>query len=137
MAISRKGVKMANVIDHFTEEELRCKGSGGMAFHTDFLEYLDALRAAYDNPMKVNSCCRSKEYNASIRGHHRSLHVYDVPNRGATGTSAIDIARPDGTLLAKLIHLALERGWSVGWYKTFIHLDRRIDLGMERRIFEP
>ena len=85
--------------------------------------------------MVVTSGCRSAIYNAQIKGHPNSLHVYDKPSHGAMGTSAIDIKRPGGGDLSHLCHMALLWGWSIGIAKTFIHLDRRRDLGLEVRIF--
>ena len=126
---------MTKVSEHFSEGELRCSSTGGLAFHEGFIKHLEKLRIEYALPMVVTSCCRSADYNTRIKGHPRSLHIYDNPAHGADGTLALDISRPNGTDLAHLVHMGLLWGWSVGIANTFIHLDRRRDIGMEQRIF--
>lgn len=127
------------VIPNFTAGELKCQGSGTMRFHPDFLEELARLRFRWDKPMTINSCCRSPAHNEAIGGHPRSLHLTQNEARGGVGTLAVDISirGMDGTDRGKLHHLARELGWSVGLNvdKQFLHIDRRVDIGLERRDF--
>lgn len=117
---------------YFTENELKCKGSGGIRLAPGFGEKLLDLRIAFDGPMIVTSCCRSKKYNAEVGGSRGSYHVYDEPFHDTGGTCAIDIATSDSRYRARLIGLALSMGWSVGVNRTFVHLDRRIDYGISK-----
>lgn len=114
-------------LTYFTEDELRCNGSGQFVLADGFGERLDELRKAYNFPMVVTSCCRSFEYNKQIGGHPNSSHVFDHPQRSFKGTYGIDIYMNDGYRRGLLIRNALELGWCVGVAKTFIHLDRRCD----------
>ena len=113
----------------FTEDELRCKGSGKLILAPGFSDHLLELRVILDEPMTVNSCCRSASHNRAVGGHPRSLHVCDDPHWDTGGCCAIDIGhrgRPP-EYRAKLVRLALELGWAVGVHGGFIHLDRRVD----------
>ena len=112
---------------YFTSDELRCQGSGKLQLAPGFGESLLGLRVDLDEVMLVNSACRSAEHNADIGGHPRSLHVCDEPHHPTGGCCAIDIRANDAAYRARLVGLALERGWSVGVANTFIHLDRRTD----------
>jgi len=114
-------------LKYFTVKELECKGSGVCLLAPGFGNALDALREAYGKPMKVNSACRSFKHNAAIGGHPNSAHVYDHPSRELKGSYAVDIHCTDSSERAKLVILALDRGWSVGIQKTFVHFDRRTD----------
>lgn len=115
---------------YFTEQELKCKGSGKLILAPGFGEKLVDLRIAFGRPMVVNSCCRSKAHNAAVKGNPRSLHVCDEPYWPTKGTCAIDIGTTDPIYRAQLTRLALEKGWSVGFNAAFLHLDRRVDFGL-------
>jgi hypothetical protein len=124
-------------LEYFTHDELACPSTDEVKLGRDFGANLDALRREFGVPMRVNSCCRSKEHNESIGGHPRSLHVYDEPFHPTCGTIALDV---DATIYnsgdwLRLINVAWEMGWSIGIAKTFIHLDRRIDIGLEQIIY--
>ena len=113
----------------FTANELRCKGSGKLILAPGFADHLLDLRVMMDEPMTVNSCCRSAAHNQSVGGHPRSLHVCDTPHWPTGGCCAIDIGtrnRPP-EYRANLTRIALSMGWSVGVHGGFIHLDRRGD----------
>ena len=120
----------------FSEDELRCKGSGELNLAPGFLGMLIHLREVYNEPMVVNSCCRSTEHNDRVGGHIRSLHLTDNVHYGCA-TLAIDISTHgmDGSDIRDLIDLATAAGWSVGIAETFIHLDARILLGRSRADF--
>ena len=115
---------------YFTEKELRCKGSGNLRLAPGFGEKLLELRLAYNRPMIVNSCCRSKEHNFNVGGNPRSFHVSDLPFYPTGGCCAIDIDCDDSFSRANLVACGLSLGWWVGVHKSFIHFDRRVDYGI-------
>lgn len=121
---------------YFTEDELKCKGSGKLHLHPGFLGELVWLRQIFGKPMVVTSCCRSPEHNKKIGGHPHSLHLTSNPHRLTSGTMAIDIATPNDDYRNELIRVARELGWSIGYGKGFLHLDRRIGIGMPRTDFD-
>ena len=112
---------------YFTEDELRCNGSGKFWLADGFAEKLDELRDVYGKPMIVTSGCRSYSYNQEVGGHPNSSHVFNHPNRHFNGSYAVDIAMNNSVDRARLVKMALRRDWCVGINKTFIHLDRRRD----------
>lgn len=112
-----------NNVVYFTEDELKCKGSGLLRLAPGFGEHLIDLRIAFGKPMKPISCCRSIEHNAKEGGKEGSFHICD--NLATPGCCAIDIATPDPQYRTELIELALGKGWSVGIKKTMVHLDLR------------
>lgn len=122
---------------NFTPDEMMCKKSGGFKFHPEFALKLQLTRTACAFPFIVTSCCRSKEYNASLKNSSpKSLHVFDEPNRGAQGTCAIDLKITDSVRRAELLKIGLMYGFSfyyIGGNPNFIHLDLRTDLG-ERQV---
>lgn len=117
------------MVPNFTREELQCKGSGKLILAPGFAQALQGLRDVFGKPMKVNSCCRSREHNKAVDGHPRSLHVCDRPYHATGGTCAIDIGitMVDKELREELAELAWERGWSVGFNPRFLHLDLRTE----------
>ncbi len=118
----------------FSRAELACKATGQLRLAPGFADALLALRGRLGRPMIVTSCCRSVDYNRSIGGHRRSLHVCDQPYHPIGGAAAIDIAR-DPDEAPRLVELALVLGWSVGISLSFIHLDWRDLARLPRRIF--
>lgn len=112
---------------YFTDKELACKGTGTTWLAKGFGDKLDELRHAYGKPMRVNSACRSMKHNAAIGGHPNSAHIYDHPDRDFRGSYAVDIHCVDSGARAALVDIAMDKGWSVGINKTFVHLDRRSD----------
>lgn len=121
-------------IKNFAFDELS-PNDKAVSFAPGFLDALQRLRDAYGKPMKVNSCARSAAYNKKIGGHPSSLHVWDKPAHNTGGCMAIDIAMTDSITRAELVMLALATNWSVGINRTFIHLDRRSDIGMKQALF--
>lgn len=89
-----------------------------------FGKRLDALREAWGRPLAVNSCCRSAARNARLKGHPRSLHVYDFPYHPTGGTAAIDFAERSEEFRA----LAWSMGFSLGLHPHFTHCDDRFPL---------
>lgn len=107
----------------FTDEELRCKGSGKLRLDPIFVEELKALRVAFAKPMTPISCCRSSLHNKREGGAKFSFHICD--NAEDEGTCAIDIATPSAAYRTELVKLALSKGWSVGVKASMVHLDCR------------
>lgn len=114
---------------HFSFEELACPTAKIIVVAHGFIEKLEYLRCQYGRPMAVQSGCRSDERNnwLLLRGYPaspNSLHLINNRKYG-TQTCAIDIERPAGPKLHRLISIAAPLGWSVGIAKGFIHLDLR------------
>lgn len=119
----------------FSRAELACKGTGMFKLGGGFAAKLLELRMAFDQPMRVMSCCRSESHNIAVSGHPRSLHVCDKPVHPTGGTVAIDIYTGDVLFACHLVGLALKMGWSVGVGKSFVHLDRRDFVGLGQAVF--
>jgi hypothetical protein len=114
----------------FSDDELRCKGSGLLILAPGFGQALQGLRDAFGMPMIINSCCRSKAHNEKVGGHPRSLHICDDPPRMTGGTCAVDVRMVEGEQdLSRdlLSRIAWERGWSIGYHPRFLHLDLRTE----------
>jgi len=120
---------MANLTDHFTEDEMACPTTGEIVFEKGFLIHAEDLRVAYARPMIVTSGCRTEGHNEWLirRGYQASLSsLHLIGNmKYQTNCCAIDIARPNGHDFADLVGCALKLGWSIGIAKTFVHLDMR------------
>jgi hypothetical protein len=111
------------------DEEFADPTTGEVKFQPGFLDDLEKLRVEYDKPMIGTSGCRTTEHNEWLlrRGYKaspNSLHLIGNEKYG-TDTCAVDIARPNGADAHLLVKLATKHLWTVGWAKTFIHLDRR------------
>ena len=113
------------MLDHFSHSELACPTTDQVCLAAGFGEALERLRVELDEPIYLNSACRSPQHNAKVRGHPRSLHLTVNEHWGTGGTCAVDIVATEGQYRAKLIALALDQEWSVGVASNFIHLDRR------------
>lgn len=112
----------------FTEDELRCKGTGLLVLAPGFGQALQGLRDAMGESLTINSACRSAVHNTAVGGHPRSLHVGDFPYWPTSGCCAVDIRAIEGEhdiFRAKLVEIAWARGWSVGFHPRFLHLDLR------------
>jgi hypothetical protein len=131
------------VTKHFSKYELSCRHCGLAKFHPGFLESLEAVREDLGLPMKVTSACRCKFHNdrptymGGAGGHMRSLHVGDHPqHQGQEGTLGVDIEVADGSYRGKLFSVAWKHGFSIGWNKKFLHLDRRDLIGLPQTSFD-
>lgn len=121
----------------FRPAELRCRGTGLLLLHPGFLDALQALRLELDRPMAITSGCRSAAHNRAVGGHPRSLHICDAPQHpGQLGCLAVDVAARDGAFRGRLFAAAWTRGWSVGWGRGFLHLDRRDRVGLPQTSFD-
>lgn len=115
---------------YFTHNELACRCCQHMKVMDSFLVKLTELRQAWNKPMIVNSCCRCQKHNDSVGGASKSFHLFGHPElTGIGGTAAIDISTTRYSTAEKyaLVKLAMDKGWSVGVAKTFLHFDRRSD----------
>lgn len=114
---------------YFSTTELKCKGSGMIKLAPGFAEKLLELRLLFDEPMIINSACRSEAHNRKVGGHPRSLHVCDFPARPTGGCCAVDVRtwQQPPEYRQRLIELARAKDWSIGYGSGFLHLDRRID----------
>lgn len=123
----------------FTRQELACPETGEIRLNSIFARRLRMVRIELGFPMPVTSACRSKAYNTLIRGHPRSLHVYDEPYHPIEGCAAVDVAISHLNLrqLSRLIWVAKELSFSVGLNeaKFFMHLDGRTLIGMPQKMF--
>jgi len=117
----------------FANDELASPDDGTVNLATGFADALLELRLSFGRPMRVNSCCRTPEHNAAVGGSAKSFHLTE--GNASDGTCAIDIHVSDDSYRAVLIRIALSQGWAAGVYRTFVHLDRRIDVGWTPILF--
>ena len=113
------------MLDHFSHSELACPTTDQVRLAAGFGEALERLRVELDEPIYLNSACRSPMHNAKVDGHPRSLHLVINSHWGAGGCCAVDAAATDGGCRVKIITLALNQDWSVGVASNSIHLDQR------------
>lgn len=124
---------------NFRPDELRCQGSGLLAYDPRFLDRLQAVRLDLDRPMTITSGCRSAAHNARVGGNPRSLHIGDAPQHpGQVGSLAVDVATPDGAFRGALVAAAWNHGFSIGWNakRGFLHLDLRTLVGLPQTTFD-
>ena len=113
------------MLNLFPRSELACPTTDQVRLASGFGEALEGLRVELDEPMHLNSACRSPMHNAKVWGHPRSLHLIVNGHWGTGGTCAVDVGAIDGEFKAKLILLTLDQEWSVGVASNFVHLDQR------------
>ena len=108
-----------NGIVYFTDKELSCPCCGAMPTK-EFEERLLELRLKFGRPISFNSCKRCEKHNKKVGGAPNSYH-----KQGEAG----DARCRDASYKADLARVALNLGWTVGVYESFLHLDiRRIQL---------
>ncbi len=121
---------------YFKLEELDATSES--QFHPGFLQHLDDLREHLKRSLIITSGARSASHNSEIGGKEKSLHIYDAPQHaGQKGCMAVDIGIPDPGMKMELVKTALLLGWSVGINdkKRFVHVDRRVDIGLPQAVF--
>ena len=129
-------------MSYFKDDELRCRCPCRLLkLHRGFRDALEALREEFKRPMALTSACRCKAHNEAVGGHSRSLHVGDFPHhadKGQQGCLAVDVSTPDGAYRGQLFSLAWKHGFSIGWNakKNFLHIDRRVDIGLPQTSFD-
>ena len=105
---------------HFSIAELACRCAGrfcaGEYYHdAEFLDGLEALRAAAGRALVINSGHRCDQWNAAVGGAALSQH-----KRIAVDVSLVAHDRHD------LARMAAAYGFTgQGFARTFLHLDRR------------
>ena len=115
-----KGLDVANW-EHFTEDELRCEGTGECRMDEAFMEALIRLRKDYNNPMIISSGYRDRAYNTVIGGSTNSAHMYG---------KAVDVV-VSGHEAYRLLRLALVHGFKgIGVSQRGPHLKRFLHLDM-------
>lgn len=124
-------------LPYFTKKELACKGTGIIQLDMRFAAALPHLRLSWGGPLTPTSVCRTPERNESEDGHPRSLHLTENPVHPTNGTMAADLYWGDwpAAKRLRLARLAYKLGWAVGLHRTFIHVDRRKDIGLQQRVF--
>ena len=106
---------------HFTEDEMRCKGTGQCEMENDFMKILEKIRLEYGKPIWINSGFRHPDYNAKVSKTGRTgPHTYG---------QACDI-KVSGDDANRIVYLALKHGMTgIGvsqkgpHKKRFIHVD--------------
>ncbi len=106
---------------HFSARELACRcrrHCEGEYWHDpDFLDRLEALRAAMDAPLRISSGRRCALHNAEVRGAPLSRHKRAI---------AADIVLT-GHDPARLARAARDAGFTgIGFGRTFLHVDNRV-----------
>ena len=117
----------------FAGHELASPDSSEIRLAIGFATELMNLRVQFARPMRVTSCCRTPAHNKAVGGGLMSYHLTE--GNLSHGTCAIDIRVPNDSYRADLVRLALNGGWAVGIYRTFVHLDRRVDFGRTPLLF--
>ena len=112
---------------YFSEDELRCKGTGEVKMMEEFMNKLILLREKLNQPMVISSGYRTPEHNERIGGSKKSAHILG---------KAVDIVC-SGEKAHAILTLALELGFTGigvkqhGDHKSrFIHLDT-VESGIE------
>ena len=121
---------MTDWTHYFSHNEIACRCCGVLQVMDTFPDKLLDLREAWEKPMVVNSCCRCQKHNDSGGGKPASFHLFSQKAlTGIDATCAIDIGTASMTPGERhdFVKLAMNKGWSIGVAKTFIHLDRRAD----------
>jgi len=106
-------------MNYFREDEFNMDGKPCFEFMNPvILSAIDELRHIVGKPFRINSSYRDKKYNEYVGGSKHSQHLLgnavDISTRGMNAEDK-----------ANLVREALNKGLSVGIYKTFIHLDCR------------
>ncbi len=115
---------MGMITDHFSENEMKCKGSGDCKMVPEFMEALEKIRMELNKPMIVSSGYRCPEYNDKVSGS-------GLTGPHTTGR-AVDVVCSGGDAL-KIMELAIKHGMTgIGvsqkgdHSKRFLHLDMLI-----------
>jgi uncharacterized protein YcbK (DUF882 family) len=99
---------------NFSPDEMRCKETGDLRAHPDFMDKLQKLRTVLGEPLRITSAYRSPRHSVERKKQLPGTHTLG---------RAVDIAA-DGRLQYRIISLAPGLGFTgIGIAKTFIHLD--------------
>jgi len=124
-------------LPYFTEEELACPSSGTLRIDSRAAAQLPYLRVTWGAPLYLNSACRSPAHNAKVGGHKFSLHLTENPKHPTNGCMAFDIRWRSMGVKDKLelARLCWKLGWALGFHDGFLHIDRRVEIGLPKIIF--
>ena len=126
---------MTDISKYFQPHELWSKDNKVVLLDPRFEKDLFFYRETVDMPLNSNSCCRSIAHNAAVGGAPNSYHIYEDIGDGRLGCLAIDLRVPSDKKRVIMVETALAQNWSVGIYKTFIHIDKRTVLGKPQVCF--
>jgi uncharacterized protein YcbK (DUF882 family) len=97
---------------YFSEDELRCKGTGEVNMDELFMDMLVSLRERLKQPMSISSGYRSESHNIAIGGSTRSAHL-----KGC----AVDVVC-SGHKAFEIVRIALELGFTgIGVKQNGVH----------------
>lgn len=104
----------------FIPEEISCKSDGSLILDTDAMDRLQHVRDIMDKPLIINSAYRTEQYNKSVGGSPRSMHLkgkaFDISTVSSRGKKRLD--------RKELYKAALKAGFTgFGFYDTFLHVD--------------
>lgn len=133
------------VVPYFKAKELCCPLTKEIVYSVEVLDKFSELRNTVNFPLRVNSACRSEDYNNAIGGHSRSLHLLKNPKHNILGSAALDISVRwwDKEKLSFFLDTAKTLGFSIGHgyvvgkrsINGFIHLDLRVLADLPRADF--
>ena len=104
---------------YFSEDELRCQGTGQINMNETFMERLIELREKLNKPMVISSGYRSEAHNIAIGGSKNSAHL-----KGC----AVDVVC-SGHLAYEIVKLAMELQFSgIGVKQNGVHAKRFIHI---------
>lgn len=124
-------------LKYFSEDELKCQGTGVIKLDIRFAKALPLLREEWGKPLIVTSVCRTPEHNKNVGGHPNSLHLTENPKHDTWGTMAADIYWKNWSTEEKkrFAKFAYSRGFSIGLNDTFCHIDLRKEIGLYQAVF--
>ena len=138
-------------LPYFPRNELECRGTreldeegeqipgtGVILLDGRFAALLPALRQRWGGPLSPTSVCRTPAHNIAEKGHPRSLHLTKNPVHPTNGCMAADLYWRTWNPAKKLefCRMAFRSGWSIGLNATFVHIDLRELIGLNRGVFE-
>ena len=104
---------------YFSEDELRCQGTGEIHMDEKFMDKLIELREKLNQPMTISSGYRSEAHNIAIGGSKNSAHL-----KGC----AVDVVC-SGHLAYEIVKLAMELEFSgIGVKQNGVHAKRFIHI---------
>ena len=118
---------MANISEHFTAEERRCKCGkcdGAVIENLELIRLLESVRHQVGNAIVINSWCRCPAHNEAEGGKPDSAHL---------SGKAVDISCDNGVYRWKLVDILKSVGFQrIGIAKSFVHAD--IDTEKPQRV---
>lgn len=119
---------------HLSESEIKISQASGenvneMEIDGRLILIFNFLRTSAGHPMRINSCGRTKKYNATLDGSATNSQHLILPDRPVR---AMDLALIDApvrllkeTVNDKIKMLRLMGVRGIGFYDTFVHVDTR------------